>query len=131
MTEVTINSKKFNDADSAEIMNIIDKLEDLLIPQMAILRATVNGELPGVDLHRSSTFEEVTRAIDQFKEIKLKLGAVKNTVYEMQNTYAWRTFQNALAYFHEVEKAAQSDVPGDREIYNELKNIFPDEDGAL
>lgn len=131
MSEEKTTNNQLSNEDIATIKNAIDKLEEILYPKMAIINAVVNGEIPGIDIRRQSTFEEIMKALDQFKEIKKEIGKIVNEINDQRLFRLNRAYQNALAYFHEVEEAARKNVPGAQEIYDDLKKYLPDESTSV
>jgi hypothetical protein len=71
------------------------------------------------------------KALDQFKEIKKEMGKIVNEINDQRLIRLNRAYQKALVYFHSVEEAAQKNVPGAQEIYDDLKKYLPDESTSV
>lgn len=121
--------KTVNNDLSAEnvkkIENALDKLEEIMYPKLAVIRAVINDEIPGKDIRRKSTFKEVQKTLKQIKEIEMELRETSKKVDEQRQFYLARAYPVAMAFFHSVEEASEMNVPGAREIYEDFKQNLP------
>ena len=128
MNEEKAKNDRLSTDDIAEINNVIEKLDNILAPRLAIIRATINGEIPGKDIRLRSTFMEINKALDQVKKIKEEMTRLMNRVNDKREIALGRTYQKALAIYHSVEEAARNNVPGAQEIYEDLKQYLPEDE---
>ncbi|MFA4906942.1 MAG: hypothetical protein WC602_01595 [archaeon] len=68
MSEEKTANNQLSDEDIATIKNAIETLVEILYTRMAIIRAAIDGELPGKDIRRWPTIEEVMRAMEQIRK---------------------------------------------------------------
>ena len=60
MSEGPTYPDPISDEGKAAIENVLETLENILHPQMVVIRAAVNGELPGKDIRLPSNIKEVS-----------------------------------------------------------------------
>lgn len=127
MSEEKTANNQLSDEDIATIKNAIEQLEEILYTRITLIRAAIDGELPGKDIRRWSTIEEIMRAMEQIKEINTEMAKIASGMHDQYLLSLDCAYQKALAYFHEVEDAARKNVSGAQEIYDDLKKYLPDE----
>jgi len=127
MSEEPTYPDPISDEGKAAIENAFETLENILYPQMAIIRAAVNGELPGKDIRLPSTIKEVSQALNQLKEFRAALMKIADQMNDRRSVLLNRLHQYAMAYYRAVEEAARQNVPGAQKIRDDLKQFLPDE----
>jgi len=113
---------RISDEDQQVIMGAIASLEEILVPHLTVITAVLKGDIPMPT--GDGRLAEIVKVSQQLEEIKQQMTSICTGLNDGIQSAFDRAYQNALAYYRAVEEAAENNVPGAREIYEELKGYL-------